>query len=356
MESKEAAPVLVTGASGYVATTTISQLLAKGYKVRGTVRSLTDATSKYGFLYALPGAAERLELVAANLVDKGSFDAAAQGCEFCMHIASPFTLKEEDPERDLVIPAVQGTLNVLAACKKAGVKRVILTSSCAAITDSPVDGKVYTEDDWNMSSSLVRNPYYYSKTRAELAAWDFVEKNGAEMELVTMNPYFIVGKEMNHNKTPAPEALGESNKVLYDLMTGGFPAKMALTWGFVDVRDVATAHILAMEQKDCKGRHILCANMVSMSEAADALKILYPKAKLPGASLACGPGTALVKLASHFEHKNVATYLRGHVGKTFAFNGSKVTKYASGLTYRDSKTVIAETVQWMVESGLITFK
>jgi len=356
METKEAAPILVTGASGYVATTTIAQLLAKGYRVRGTVRSLTDATSKYAFLYALPGATDRLQLFAANLIDKGTFDAPAQGCEYCIHIASPFTLKEEDPERDLVIPAVQGTLNVLAACKKAGIKRVILTSSCAAITDGPDDGKVYTEEDWNMTSSLTRNPYYYSKTRAELAAWDFVEKEGGAMELVTMNPYFIVGQEMNHNKTPGPDALGESNKVLYDLMTGAFPAKMALTWGFVDVRDVAAAHIIAMEQKDCKGRHILCSNMVSMTETADALKKIYPKAKLPSASLACGPGTALVKIGSYFEHKNVATYLRGHVGKTFVFNGSKITKYDSGLTYRDSKSVIAETVQWMVDSGIISFK
>ena len=129
------APVLVTGASGFIAAHVIRELLARGYRVRGTVRSLARAR-ELAYLRELPGAAERLELVEADLMREGSFDAAAEGVHHVMHTASPYVLHAEDPQRDLVDPAVKGTRTVLASCKKAGtVKRVVLTSSMAAITD-----------------------------------------------------------------------------------------------------------------------------------------------------------------------------------------------------------------------------
>jgi len=181
-------PVCVTGASGFVAAHVTRELLERGYRVRGTVRSLSTP-GKYGFLTSLPGAADRLELVSAELLAEGSYDSAVAGCELVIHTASPYVMNVKDPQRDLIDPAVNGTLNVLGSAKAAGVRRVVLTSSMAAISDEPVDGKVFTEDDWNEQSSLERNPYYFSKTVAERAAWKFVEDEHPGFDLIAINPY-----------------------------------------------------------------------------------------------------------------------------------------------------------------------
>src|SRR5687767_556970 len=156
--------ILVTGATGFIASHVVAQLLAKDHRVRATVRSKKKA-KEMALLEALPGARERLEIVEADLVAEGSFDAACVGVHAVIHTASPYVLDAEDPQRDLVDPAVKGTLNVLRAAKKtASVKRVVVTSSMAAITDEPESDHVLTEADWNEKSSLDRNPYYYSKT------------------------------------------------------------------------------------------------------------------------------------------------------------------------------------------------
>src|SRR5579875_1076288 len=143
--------VLVTGATGFVASHAIAELLAAGHEVRGTVRSRAKAL-KEAALAQIPGA-ERLELVEADLLDAASFEAPAQGCEAVLHIASPYIVDVKDPQRDLVEPAVKGTEAVLSAAAKAGVRRVVLTSSMAAVTDEPPRDHTLTERDWNKKSS-----------------------------------------------------------------------------------------------------------------------------------------------------------------------------------------------------------
>lgn len=233
-------PICITGASGFIASYLIRELLDCGYNVRGTVRGLTEG-NKYEYLTSLPGAAERLELVQAELLTEGSYDEAVAGSEYVMHTASPYFLDVKEPQHDLVDPALKGTLNVLQACVKAGsVKRVVLTSSVAAVFDGPITGHVYTEKDWNKTSSLKRNPYFYSKTLAERSAWDFVEKEKPSFELVVVNPGAVIGPSL-------VPALNTSNQILCDILTGTYPMIISLSWGFVDVRDVAHAHVLAME-------------------------------------------------------------------------------------------------------------
>jgi len=223
-------PVCVTGATGFVASHIIKQLLQKGYNVRGTVRSLKQKDKNQFLLDMEPKGL--LELVEANLLEAHSFDNAVDGCEFVIHTASPYALDVKDPQKELVDPAVKGTLNVLESCQRSStVKKVVLTSSVAAITDEPMKGHVYTEADWNRTSSLTRNPYYYSKVLAEEAAWNFVKQSGVRFKLVVINPFVVLGPELNSFSVNA------SNAIIQSLLSGKYPGIMKLCWGFVDVRD-----------------------------------------------------------------------------------------------------------------------
>ena len=238
-------PVCVTGASGFIAAHIVRELLAKGYSVRGTVR---NSPGNYPYLLGLPGASDRLELVEAELLSDGAYDRAVEGCDYVMHTASPYEINVKNPQTDLVDPAVNGTETVLESClKSGGVKRVILTSSIAAITDEPESMKVFTEKDWNTMSSLDRNPYQYSKTLAERAAWDFIMRKRPRFDLVSINPTMVAGPSLG-------PSLNTTNRMIRDIMKGVFPGIMDINWGFVDVRDVAKAHILAMENDTASGR------------------------------------------------------------------------------------------------------
>lgn len=165
--------VLITGATGFLGMHTIQQLLADGYHVRATVRSLKNE-DKLKLLWSIEGANGRLELVEMGDLDKIDIDSVKpllEGVGIVLHLASPYVITVNDPQRDLVDPAVNGTVSVLAAAHEvASVKKVVLTSSVAAIGDHFENGRVYTENDWNQTSSLKRMPYYYSKTLAEKAA------------------------------------------------------------------------------------------------------------------------------------------------------------------------------------------
>jgi dihydroflavonol-4-reductase len=341
------APVFVTGASGFVASRIVEQLLAKGYRVRGTVRSLKKERELAG-VRALPGAAERLELVEADLNVRGSFDAHAVGCERVMHTASPYALNVRDPQRDLVDPAVNGTLNVLSACKRAGtVTRVVVTSSMAAITDEPESDHVLTEQDWNTKSSLDRNPYYYSKTLAERAAWAFVDEQPSRFDLVVVNPFLVIGPSLVPGLNP-------SNAVLVDLLKGTFPGIISLTWGFVDVRDVAETHVRAMETPAAHGRYICAGETASMRTVVSLLRRRgwADGRKLPSIALDNAAGNAVVRLASFLQPKGVGTYLRTHVGRVPRYDTSKV-RGELGMRFRPVDESVLDAVEDLRKWGHI---
>ncbi len=313
-------PICVTGASGFIASHIVKDLLAHGYRVRGTVRD-ASRRDKYDYLHALPGAAERLELVSADLLAPESFAAAVAGCEYVLHTASPYVLDVKDPQRDLVEPAVNGTRAVLAACKNAGdVKRVVVTSSMAAVTDEPDSERVLTEADWNECSSLTRNPYYYSKTLAEREAWRFQQDEAPAFDLVVINPFLVIGPSL----TPS---LNTSNQLFVDMLTGKYPGIMNITWGMVDVRDVARAHRLAFERESASGRY-LCANTtISMRALADLLREQgYGSYSLPKLGMDCSAGDLMVRLSSYFYPKGTGSYLRTHVGRTPRFDHGKIRR------------------------------
>ncbi len=282
--------------------------------------------------------AERLELVEADLRDDGSFGAAVRGAACVMHTASPYVLTVNDPQRDLVEPAVEGTRNVLRACAaERSVTRVIVTSSMAAVTDEPDESRILDEGDWNTTSTLARNPYYLSKTLAERAAWTFMDEVKPDFDLVVVNPFFVIGPSLS-------PGLNESNRVLVDILLGRFPAIVDLTWGFVDVRDVALAHVRAMEVASAAGRYLCAADMLTVREVVALMREGgYGSYRLPRFGLDSRLGSAVVRLASFLMPSGQGAYLRTHVGRGLRYDNGKIRREL-GMHFRDVRTSILETL------------
>ena len=322
----------------------VKQLLEGGYRVRGTTRNVAKAREA-AHLIGLPGAKERLELVEADLDEPGAFDDAVVGCEYIMHIASPYVLDVDDPQRDLVDPAVNGTLSVLQSAQKTGaVKRVVLTSSFAAVSGPPKDG-VWTEEDWNTTSSLDYGAYAYSKTMAERAAWDFMEKSGVGFDLVVINPTGVVGPSI-------VSRVNQTHQFFVAMTRGEYPGIISLDFPFVDVRDVAKAHVLAMERPNANGRYILAAGtrtfrqLVELSEKAG----LGEKYKLPKLALDNSLGNMVVRLAASFQPKGTSQFLKNAVGNTYEIDTSK-THEELGLEFRDLDESLIDAMKDLEEWG-----
>ncbi|CAH8387440.1 unnamed protein product [Eruca vesicaria subsp. sativa] len=250
--------VCVTGASGYIASWIVKLLLQRGYTVRATVRDPNDQ-KKTDHLLALDGAKERLRLFKANLVEEGSFEDAIDGCEAVFHTASPVSLTAEDPQAELIEPAVIGTLNVLKTCvKMSSVKRVILTSSIAAIiaNASPSGPNGLVDETMFSDPSFCEEKkqwYALSKTLAEDEAWKFAKANG--LDLIVMNPGLVIGPILQ-------PTLNFSVAVVVELTKGKDPF-MTKSYRFVDVRDVSLAHIKALETPSSNGRYIIDGPVVA---------------------------------------------------------------------------------------------
>lgn len=264
-------PILVTGASGFVALHTIIQLLQQGYTVRATLRSLSREAEVRETISKYVEANDRLEILPADLEQESGWNEAMQNVEYVLHIASPFPLFEPKHEDELIVPAVQGTQRVLRAAHQAGIKRVVQVSSNAAISAGHSgENKTFTEADW---SDVEKNigAYSKSKTLAERAAWDFI--NGAEnlnkMELAVINPPLILGPVPNKN-------VRTSIELVRTMMLGQVPGVGRIKMGAVDVRDVASAIILAMNTPEAAGNRFLVAADKSMW-LKDIADLLYDK-------------------------------------------------------------------------------
>jgi nucleoside-diphosphate-sugar epimerase len=267
---------VVTGASGFIATELVKQLLEKGYNVRATVRSISNK-DKVAHLEkladALPGT---LALHEADLLKEGSFDEVVKGADFVFHTASPFLSSHEDPYKELIEPAVNGTKNVLGAVakNKSSVKRTVLTSSFAAVAKAkagPSNPPRYTEKDWNDESTAEDGAYRASKALAEKAAWEISKKEG--FELAVINPTFVLGPIIS-GRTDAT-----SIQKVKSILEGGDPTIIA--W-VCDVRDIARAHILAAETPSAKGQRFIVSQADTHSPKffTDTLKARFPGYKI----------------------------------------------------------------------------
>uniref|UniRef100_A0A6N2LD34 NAD-dependent epimerase/dehydratase domain-containing protein n=1 Tax=Salix viminalis TaxID=40686 RepID=A0A6N2LD34_SALVM len=268
--------VCVTGGSGYIASWLVKLLLHRGYTVKATVRDLSDP-KRTEHLLDLDGAKERLHLFKANLVEEGSFDPVVDGCESVFHVASPVFLGTNDPHADLIEPAVKGTENVLRSCARfPSVKRVILTSSMASVAfnGKPLTPDVVVDETWFSDFAFcVSNKLWYmaSKTLAEETAWKFAKENG--IDLVTINPGLVIGPLLQPTLNYLCRAVSGQHKWRSSRST-----KIAK---FVDVRDVAYAHIQALEIPSASGRYCLVGRVTHFSNAVKIAHELYPTLPLP---------------------------------------------------------------------------
>ncbi|KAL1558353.1 phenylacetaldehyde reductase-like [Salvia divinorum] len=276
MADKKGEVVCVIGASGFIGSWIVHLLLHRGYSVRATVKNLGDERETK-HLEAIEGADSHLRLFQIELLDYDSIAAAISGATGVFHVASPCIIdRVDDPQRELLDPAIKGTLNVLTAAKNLGVRRVVVTSSISAMmtsSDSMVD---VGEDSWVDEDYCRQNELWYplSKVLAEKAAWKFAEENG--LDIVVVHPGMVIGPVL-------PPALNSSMQLMVRLLEGrDFNEKFFMT--LVHVKDVALAHILLYENISAAGRHLCVESLSRYDEFVEQMEKAYPEYKLPKSS------------------------------------------------------------------------
>jgi dihydroflavonol-4-reductase len=258
--------VLVTGGSGFLGSWCVIDLLRRGYIVRATVRDLSRETALRALIAGEVDPGDHLSVVAADLRDDACWERAVDGCDYVLHVASPFPAAQPKDPDELIVPAREGTLRVLKASFGAGVERVVVTSSIAAITGGLEPGSpLLTEDDWSDPNNPRLTPYARSKTLAERAAWDFVRERGEPEKLVVVNPGAILGPVLSDNRS--------SSIGIVERLLRGMPGVPRIGFNLVDVRDVADLQFRAMSTPKAGGeRFIATESFQWMEQVAEVLR------------------------------------------------------------------------------------
>ena len=286
--------VLVTGASGFIAEHCIIELLKNGYSVKGSLRTM-NREQEVRDAVKTEIDDTKLEFCKLDLLEDDGWEDAMWDCDYLMHVASPFVIEDPKDENELIKPAKEGTLRALNAAKKAGIKRVVLTSSVAAVNSHMMSG---TSDHttWTDINSKYVTPYQKSKTIAEKAAWDFYNNQDSDnrMELAVINPGGVMGPQLGNDLG------GASTQIVSQLISGKFPMIPALSFPFIDVRDVAILHLKAMTNPEADGKRFIAAHSEPtwMYEVAEVLSAAgYEKIKLKKAP------SFMLKLIGLFDNK-----------------------------------------------------
>lgn len=342
-------PVMVSGASGYLASWIVKMLLDDGINVHGTVRDLSDS-EKTGPLEALAEASPAdLKLFGADLMEKGSFNEPMQDCELVIHTASPFFITGiKDPEKELLQPATEGVRNILESAKKSpAVKRVVHTSSLAAVLGDNADisltaDGIFTEDNWNQTSSAEHQPYPYSKTLAEKEAWAISETQD-RWDLLTILPGWILGPSVT-SRTDST-----SIKTMIEYGNGTFKSGVPNMWmPVVDVRDVATAHIRAGFTPEASGRIAIVNDVATLMDIANILRkhfgdgYPFPRREAP---------KFLFWLIAPM-YGRTRKYVSRNVSIPIKFDNSR-SKNGLNMSYLPFEQTISEHFQQILDDGLL---
>jgi len=347
-------PVLVTGANGYIASWIVKYLLQKNLTVHACVRGIKNKNKTQHLLDLNKNNKGKLVFFETNLLKEGSYDNAMIGCELVFHTASPFKMKTQNPKKDFIEPALKGTKNVLtSATKTKTVKRVVLTSSCAAMYADAIDttkkpNKTLTEEDWNTKATEKYQPYSYSKTIAEKEAWR-ISKKQKKWDLVVINPSLVFGPSIN------PKNNTSGTMEILEMMTNGSMKIGAPKSGVgvVDVRDVADAHIKAGFTPSAKGRYITSAYNTDFLEIS---RLLIPKYgnKIPLPKKAI-PKWFLFLFGPIFDKVFSRRFVLNNVNIPFNADNSKIKKELN-IKFKPIKETMEDSIDSLIKSGLIKTK
>lgn len=338
--------VLVTGASGYIARHILLRLLDSGYNVRGSLRRVEAggeiASALRPHLADASNLEERLSFVRLDLERDEGWQEALTGVDALIHTASPFPLTQPRDESELVRPAVEGTLRALRAARDAGVDRVVITSSTAAVVccDLPAGRKVYDERDWSDPSHRTSTPYTRSKTLAERAAWRFVDEQAPDLRLITINPGFVVGPALGGG-------LGTSMSVIQRLLNAKDPALPNVGFPVVDVRDVAHLHVAALDTPAAVGKRFLCVDefltfrdmAITLSQAFPARRIVTRQAP-----------DFFIRMLGWFD-RSIAT-IAPELGRQVQVS-TQLARDTFAIQFRPAREAIVAGARNLIERGLV---
>ena len=331
--------VLVTGATGYIGLHCIQQLLNQGYAVNGSVRSPERNDEVFEALQKHNTPTENLNLFTFNLTEDDGWDEGMEGCDYLLHVASPIALENHN-EDFFVKPAVAGVKRAFKYAKKHNVKKVVLTSSVAAIFDTLEEKTDYDETDWSDPENPSISHYAKSKTLAEKAAWDFVDNEDNPFELAVINPALVIGPSLSGD-------LGESNKAIAMVTTGKMPVAVPLQFGYVDVRDVAAAHLLAMQNSNSNGERFALAEKDLWYK--DVAKVLRENGfdKAPTFNVPVW----LAKILANFSKELKVTL--PYLGRVRSVKNTSKAKDILGWNPRPAEESIIDIAEQIKEMGLI---
>lgn len=342
-------PVLVTGATGYIAGWVIERLLRNGQTVHATVRDPSKTANVAHLQKIADESTGTIKFFKADLLIPQSFDLAMLGCELVFHMASPFVvLNYEDAEKDIVRPAVEGTRNVLDSVNRTeSVKRVVLTSSIVSTYGDAAEivntkNNSFDESHWNVTSSTDYQPYPYSKVAAEREAWK-IAKLQRRWDLVCINPALVMGPSLTSSSNSG------SIEVLQQFGDGTTRMGVPPMWnGIVDVRDVADAHIAAGFNPHANGRYIISGGSLSLLEMGQALRDTFGS-KYPFPAMQV-PKFAFSLVAPFYGYTR--KFVRLNMGYPIYFNNQRSIDDL-GIQYRDIRHSVCEHFQQLLDDGLV---
>jgi dihydroflavonol-4-reductase len=334
--------VLVTGGSGYLGGWCLVELLRRGYRVRTTVRDLSREPEVRAAVASQVDPGDRLSVLAADLRGDDGWGEAVQGCDYILHVASPFPPTQPKDPDELIVPAREGTLRVLRASLDAGVERVVVTSSVAAVTGGRGrPSRPLTEADWSDPDNPKLSPYARSKTIAERAAWDFARERGATEKLATVNPGAIVGPLLSEDRSFSLEAI--------ERLLRGMPGVPRIGFSFVDVRDVVDLELQAMTAPEAGGeRFIAVTRYLWMAEAAEILRdrLGEAAAKVPDRTVP----NLLVRAMAIFD-PGIRSIV-GQLGRKTELSSEKA-RTRLRWSPRPIEETIAECAQSLIDAGVV---
>jgi len=331
--------VCVTGAAGFIAGHVIVDLLDEGNAVNASVRNLGDEAKRMHLDVLKERYPGKLALFEADLLEPGSLDAALEGCDALIHTAAAVLLAAPDPQKQIIDVAVQGTQNVLdSVARTPSIKRIVMTSSIAAVMSYDQQDKTYTEDDWCTSDDIWLDPYGMGKTQSERLLWEFADKHADRVQAVAINPSVVIGRPL------AKHHIRSSLAFIRDLVSWTYPACAPMRFHLVDVGDVAQGHVRALTSDKAAGHRIIFSDrLMSMLEIS---KVLSRKYKTPTWEL---PKLVLY-IAAYFDKRFSLRLARANANLRYQFRSNRPTELL-GIELRNTEESILEAAETMVEKG-----